>query len=187
MIPGQEPAVRELYARFADELSAHRYLEKILWPDGMRCPRCGSEGRIGRLNGDSTRVGAYKCYACRKSFSVAYGTLFSASHVPVHKWLQAIYLTDGGTKPIRPHHLQQVLNVSFKTASSIIRRLSEAAAELDDPAALAGDAPAAEQPSTGMTPAPQVAKTRPTRPKLRTTWTSSASAAGGDAVHAGND
>jgi transposase-like protein len=186
MIPGQEPAVRELYARFADELSAHRYLEKILWPNGMRCPRCGSEGRIGRLNGDSTRVGAYKCYACRKSFSVAYGTLFSASHVPVHKWLQAIYLTDGGTKSIRPHHLQQVLNVSFKTASSIIRRLSEAAAGLDDPASEADDAPVVDQPSADMTPPPAVAKTRSKRPKLSSAWTGPA-VAGGDAVHAGSD
>jgi len=131
MKPGHDSPVREVLARFADELSAHRYLETVLWPDGMECPRCGSHGRIGKLNGESTRVGAYKCYACRKSFSVTYGTLFSSSHVPVHKWLQAIYLTDGGTRPIRPHHLQQILNVSFKTASSMLRRLTAAAAHLE--------------------------------------------------------
>ena len=45
--------------------------------------------------------------------------------------MQAIYLTDGGTKNIRPHHLQQILNVSFKTASFILRRISEAAASAD--------------------------------------------------------
>jgi transposase-like protein len=119
--------LREMLALFADELSAQRYMETILWPNGMVCPNCGEGDRVGELNGASTRVGTYKCYACRKSFSVTHGTIFHSSHVPIHKWLQAIYLTDGGTKEIKPHHLQQVLNVTSKTASSMISRLGEAA------------------------------------------------------------
>jgi transposase-like protein len=128
MGPGQRKTTRDGLARFANELSAYEYVEHILWPNGPKCPHCGSEERVGKLNGASTRIGAYKCYNCRKTFSVTHGTLFSSSHVPLHKWLQAIYLTEGGTKPMRPHHLQQILNVSFKTASSMIRRISEAAA-----------------------------------------------------------
>ena len=62
---------------------------------------------------------------------MTHGTLFMSSHVPVHKWLQAIYLTGGGTKNIRPHQLQRILNVSFKTASFILRRISEAAASAE--------------------------------------------------------
>jgi transposase-like protein len=126
-----EIVVRAALERFANELSAHRYLEGIIWPNGVRCPHCGGTKRIGKLNGASTRLGTYKCYGCRKSFSATYGTLFMSSHVPVHKWLQAIYLTGGGTKNIRPHHLQQILNVSFKTASFILRRISEAAASAE--------------------------------------------------------
>ena len=124
----QNLETQDTLARFANELSAHQYLEKLLWPNGCVCRRCGVSGRIGKLNGASTRIGTYKCYACRKSFSVTLGTLFESSHVPVHKWLQAMYLTDCGARPIRPHHLQRVLNVSFKTASAIMRRLTEAAA-----------------------------------------------------------
>jgi len=108
-------------------MSAHEYFERILWPNGPVCPRCGVQGRVGKLNGNSTRLGTYKCYACRRTFSVTYGTIFSASHVPLHKWLQAIYLTDGGTKSIRPHHLQRILNVSFRTALVMLRKLHEAA------------------------------------------------------------
>ena len=126
-----DEVVRAALERFANELSAHRYLEGIIWPNGVRCPHCDGTKRIGKLNGASTRLGTYKCYGCRKSFSVTHGTLFMSSHVPVHKWLQAIYLTDGGTKNIRPHHLQQILNVSFKTASFILRRISEAAASAE--------------------------------------------------------
>ena len=114
-------------ARFTDELSAHKYLEGILWPNGCSCPRCGS-GRVGKLNGSTTRLGTYKCYSCRKAFSITHGTMFHGSHVPLHKWLQAIYLTEGGTRFVRPSRLEKILNVSFKTASLMMQRLSEAAA-----------------------------------------------------------
>lgn len=126
-----ELLVNTALERFSNELSAHQYLEGIIWPNGATCPHCGGTERIGKLNGASTRLGTYKCYTCRRSFSVTYGTLFMSSHVPVHKWLQAIYLTGGGTKNIRPHQLQRILNVSFKTASFILRRISEAAASAE--------------------------------------------------------
>ena len=61
-----------------------------------------------------------------------HGTLLSASHVPAHKWLQAMYLTEGGTKPMRAHRLGRILNVSFKTAASMMRRLESAAAKMED-------------------------------------------------------
>jgi len=123
---------RETLSLFADELSALSYLESVLWSDGARCPRCGHQGKTGRLNGASTRLGTYKCYNCRKTFSVLHGTILSASHVPAHKWLQAIYLTEGGVRPIRAHRLCRILNVSFKTAASMMRRLQSAAARSDN-------------------------------------------------------
>lgn len=128
---GSPNHAREALAPFADELSAIRYLEQILWAGGIRCPRCGHQEKVGKLNGESTRLGTYKCYKCRKTFSVLHGTLLSASHVPAHKWLQAMYLTEGGTKPMRAHRLGRILNVSFKTAASIMRRLEAAAAKID--------------------------------------------------------
>jgi len=126
MEQGLDRNVREELSMFADELSAHRYLERLLWPDGVHCPHCHSH-KVGKLNGSSTRLGTHKCYGCRKTFSILHGTLMSGSHVPPHKWLQAMYLTDGGTKPMRAHHLCRILNVSFKTAASMMHRISEAA------------------------------------------------------------
>jgi len=115
---------------FADEVGAHRYLESVLWPDGVCCPRCGSAARVGKLGGASTRPGTYKCYGCPKVFSFLHGTVMSSSHVPAHKWLQAIYLTEGGARLMKPYHLQQILRVSYKTASSMMRHIGEAADSL---------------------------------------------------------
>lgn len=120
-----------MLAAFAGELDAHRYLEAILWPNGPVCPCCGIDGRVGRLDGASTRIGAHKCYSCRKIFSITYGTILERSHVPLHKWLQAIYLTDGGVNPIRPHHLSRILAVSFNTAKNMLLKLKSTDAKLD--------------------------------------------------------
>ena len=55
------------------------------------CLKCGEDKRIGKLSGKSTRIGVYKCYACRKPFTVKVGTMFEDSHVPMHLWLQATH------------------------------------------------------------------------------------------------
>ena len=58
---------------FHDEAAAYRFVEKRVWPDGP--VRCGGVDRIGKMKGSSTRVGAYKCYQCRKPFTVKVGTV----------------------------------------------------------------------------------------------------------------
>jgi len=126
MEPTRNGEERDALAMFANEKSAHRYLERVLWPNGVCCPRCDSAARVRKLEGASTRLGAYKCYGCRKVFSLLHGTVMSSSHVPAHKWLQAMYLTQGGAKPMRAHQLGSILNVSFKTAASMLRRIDDA-------------------------------------------------------------
>ncbi len=125
MEPRLDGEAREALGMFADEKSAHRYLERVLWPDGVCCPRCDSTARVRKLDGASTRLGAYKCYGCRKVFSLLHGTVMSSSHVPAHKWLQAMYLMQGGAKPIRAQQLGSILDVSFKTAASMLRRIGD--------------------------------------------------------------
>ena len=51
MEQGLNRNVGEALALFADELSALRYLERILWPNGVCCPHCGELGKVGKLNG----------------------------------------------------------------------------------------------------------------------------------------
>ena len=77
---------------FHDEKAAYAFLELVVWPSGPVCPHCGGFERISKMNGKSTRIGAYKCYQCRKPFTVKVGTVFKFSHVPLQKWLQATYL-----------------------------------------------------------------------------------------------
>jgi len=79
---------------FHDEAKAFEHVEKILWPNGPVCPKCGNvdPSRIHRLQGKATRMGLHRCKECRRDFTVKVGTVFESAHVPLHKMLQAVYL-----------------------------------------------------------------------------------------------
>jgi transposase-like protein len=112
--------------QFHSEEAAHAYVEARLWPNGPVCPHCGGVERIGKLAGKSTRVGVHKCYQCRKPFTVKIGTIFESSHVPLHIWLQAMYLIAGSKKGISSNQLHRVLGVTLKTAWFMSHRIREA-------------------------------------------------------------
>jgi transposase-like protein len=70
-----------------NETAAFAHVEAKLWPSGPVCHHCKTIGQAGRLQGKSVRAGLWKCYACRKQFTVRMGTIFESSHVPLHIWL----------------------------------------------------------------------------------------------------
>ena len=111
---------------FYDEQAAYTYIESKLWPNGPECPHCGGCERIGKLKGKSTRIGTYKCYDCRKPFTVKVGTIFESSHVKMHLWLQAIYMMCASKKGISSNQLHRTLGVTLKTAWFMSHRIREA-------------------------------------------------------------
>jgi len=111
----------ELHLR--NEAAAYAYVEARIWRNGRVCPHCGVVGNSGLLRGKSTRIGVYKCYACRKPFTVKIGTIFEASHVPMHMWLQAIVLMCGSKKGISTNQLHRTLGVTLRTAWHMSHRL----------------------------------------------------------------
>ena len=111
---------------FHNEEAAYAFVEARVWPEGPVCPHCGGVERIGKMGGKSTRVGTYKCYQCRKPFTVKIGTIFEASHVAMHIWLQAMYLIAGSKKGISSNQLHRTLGVTLKTAWFMSHRIREA-------------------------------------------------------------
>lgn len=109
-----------------NEQAAYAFVEARVWPQGRVCPHCGVVGQSSAMKGKSTRVGAYKCYACRKPFTVKIGTIFESSHVPLHLWLQAIFLIASSKKGISSNQLHRTLGVTLKTAWFMSHRIREA-------------------------------------------------------------
>lgn len=111
---------------FQDEEAAYAKLESIIWPHGPVCPHCGTMEKIKRMGGKATRPGLYKCYACRKQSRVTVGTVFEASHIKLHVWLQAVFLMCSSKKGISSNQLARVLGVTVKTAWFMSQRIREA-------------------------------------------------------------
>ena len=80
------------------------------------CPHCGVVDRSGALQGKSNRIGLYKCYACRKPFTVKVGTIFESSHIAMRDWLTAIHLICSSKKGISSHQLHRTLGITLKSA-----------------------------------------------------------------------
>ncbi len=114
------------HPRFHNEEAAYAYVESVLWPTGPVCPHCGETKRVNKLNGKSYRIGLYKCYKCRKQFTLKIGTIFEDSHVPLDIWVSAIYLIGASKKGISSNQLHRTLGVTLKTAWYMSHRIREA-------------------------------------------------------------
>ncbi|MCO5146022.1 MAG: IS1595 family transposase [Aquamicrobium sp.] len=114
---------------FHDEAAAYAFVEARVWPNGAVCPHCGGTDRNRLMGGKSTRIGTYKCYDCRKPFTVKVGTIFEASKVGMTVWLQAIYLMASSKKGISTHQLHRTLGVALRTAWFMSHRIREAMRE----------------------------------------------------------
>lgn len=111
----------ELFQMFPDQESARLYLESRLWPDGVMCPTCRKGERITTRKG-----GYYRCNACQLDFTVRTGTIFERSHIPLHKWLYAMYLLVTARKGISSLQLSKEIGVTQKSAWFMLQRLREA-------------------------------------------------------------
>ncbi len=111
----------ELFAMIPDQEAARAYLEKRLWPEGVRCPVCGLGERITTRKG-----GYYRCNQCKEDFTVRTGTIFERSHVPLHKWIYAMYLLVTARKGISSMQLAKEIGITQKSAWFVLHRLREA-------------------------------------------------------------
>ena len=111
---------------FRDEAAAYKWVEARVWPNGRVCPKCGEVDHSSPMQGKSTRIGVYKCYGCRKQFTVKVGTIFEDSHIKLHIWLQAMFLIASSKKGISSNQLHRTLGITLKSAWFLSHRIREA-------------------------------------------------------------
>lgn len=117
---------------FHNEEAAFAHVEAVMWPNGPECPHCGASGAIKKIPANPekrVRLGLHRCGDCKKQFTVTVGTVFEASKVPLHKWLQVVYLMTSSKKGVSAHQLHRALEVTYKTAWFMAHRVREAMRE----------------------------------------------------------
>jgi transposase-like protein len=127
---------------FHDEAAAFAALEGIMWPGGKppHCPHCGVADKCNRLGVQRSKPskknpegkpvhGLWKCYACRKQFTVRKGTIFEESRLELSLWFQAAFLMASSKKGVSANQLHRTLGITLKSAWSMAHRLREAMRE----------------------------------------------------------
>ena len=113
----------QFFKQFPNERSAIEFIEELRWPLIVICPHCTS--------GRTTRQKDYRyhqCKDCRKKFTVRTGTIFERSHIPLDKWLYAMYLLQTARKGISSLQLSKELGITQKATWFMLHRLREACA-----------------------------------------------------------
>jgi transposase-like protein len=96
-------------------------LERGCGRTASSCPVCG----LGRAHHDA-EGGFYRCNQCAEDFTVRTGTVMERSHIPLHKWLYAMYLLVTARKGISSLQLAKEIGVTQKSAWFLLHRLREA-------------------------------------------------------------
>lgn len=110
---------------FPDEESAESWFIKTLWPDGVRCPRCGSDDVVDR----NLKPRQWRCRDCRRNgssstdFSVKSVTVMHSSNLPLLQWVDGMYDASQEPKGISAQMLSDRLGVSYGTALHLWHRM----------------------------------------------------------------
>ena len=120
--PDYPRTIMEFQERFPDEDACRQYLFASRWPDGYRCPRCGS-GTACTLE----RRCLWQCADCRYQVSVTAGTVLHKTRTPLHLWFWAAYLMATATPGISALQLQRQLGLKrYETAWMMLHKLRRA-------------------------------------------------------------
>ena len=109
--------------RFSDEAAVEALFIEQRWPDGVRCPKCGSENVKAR---PTRKPQPFRCNGCRADFSVKTGTVMQSSNLPLSKWALAAYLLTTNLKGVSSMKLHRDLGIAQSTAWHLAHRLRKA-------------------------------------------------------------
>ena len=70
-----------------------------------------------------TTENVHRCKDCRKDFTIRVGTIFHRSHIPLHKWLYAMYQVVTARKGISSLQLSKELDIDQKSAWFLLHRI----------------------------------------------------------------
>jgi transposase-like protein len=122
--------VPQFEAMFPDERACVVYLVARRWPNGVSCPRCGSD----HVYGLKTMAFKWECMDCGKGISYRFshlsGTIFENTNKPLRDWYRVIHLMLTSKKGISARQVWRYMGFgSLKTAWYMCHRVRVALIE----------------------------------------------------------
>ncbi len=117
----------EIADMFRDEDGARAWIADQRWPNGPRCPDCGTSNVQSDIRGHRTMT--HRCRKCpdKPFFSVRKGSVMEGSKLPYRAWAVGLYLFMTNLKGISSMKLHRELGISQKAAWFMLHRLRKAA------------------------------------------------------------
>jgi transposase-like protein len=122
---------------YSDEQVCIDTVAGMRWPDGnVVCPKCGLiEGE--RKHYWLKAQKRWKCYGCRKQFSVKVDSVFEDSALGLDKWLVALWMLCNCKNGVSSHEIARELGIAQQHAWHMLHRL-RLALQLPDNSKLGG-------------------------------------------------
>ena len=126
-------STKEFFKIFPDDETAEYWFIAHRWPDGIRCPYCGSDN----INTESKhKTMPYRCRksrakGCGKDFSTKTGTFMQASNIGYQDWLFAMYLLTTSLKSVSSMKLHRDLGITQKSAWHLAHRIRKSWSKRD--------------------------------------------------------
>ncbi|MCG7410314.1 transposase [Paenibacillus sp. ACRRX] len=125
---------------FHSEDTCIQYLFHQKWPDGYSCPNC-QHTRCYTIR--SRRIPLYECQLCSHQTSLTVSTVMERSRTTLRKWFTAIWFVSRNDKGINAVQLSSLIQVTYKTAWSILHKIRRVISNYDAQSTLDGHIDAA--------------------------------------------
>ena len=108
---------------YSDTQTCIDAVASLRWPDGNAvCPKCGVvEGERKHYWLDTQK--RWKCYSCRKQFSVKVGTPFEDSPLSLDVWLTALWMLCNCRNGVSSYEIGRATGIAQKSAWFVLSRL----------------------------------------------------------------
>ena len=129
-------SLKHILRLFPDNATAEQWFISQRWPDGVRCPECGS---VNVQTGTKHKTMPYRCREkeCGKKFSAKTGTIMEGSKIGYQDWIIATFQIMTSLKSVSSMKLHRDLDITQKSAWFLAQRLraalSQKSARFDGP------------------------------------------------------
>lgn len=119
----------ELFKMFPDNDAAYDWFVSTRWPDGVKCPHCGSDN----IKENATHpTMPFRCNSCNRLFSPKTNTVMHGSKIGYQNWVITLYLVTTNLKGVSSMKLRRELGITQKSAWHMLHRIREAYNEVND-------------------------------------------------------
>jgi hypothetical protein len=113
--------LQQAILHFSDPKNCREYLVARRWPNGVICPRCGSD-KVAFLE----KYNRWQCNAkthANRQFTSKTGTIFEDSPLGLDKWLAAMWLLTNCKNGVSSYEVSRDLGIAQKSAWHMMHRI----------------------------------------------------------------